>query len=111
DFLFTAVIDPGAGFAYFGNQNSPSIVTKVRLSDLTRVGAVTFNPGEDLLWASVIDPAGGFAYFTTLTSPGKVVKLRLSDFTRVDALTLNEDTFLTSARSEERRVGKECRYR
>ena len=67
----------------------PGIVVKVRLSDFTRVGALTLNPGEDLVNAAVIDPAGGFAYFGTDTIPGVVIKVRLSDFTRVDALTLD----------------------
>jgi uncharacterized repeat protein (TIGR01451 family) len=89
DKLYTAVIDPAGGFAYFGTDNSPGIVVKVRLADFTRVGALTLNTGENKLWSAVIDPAGGFAYFGTYTSPGRVVKVRLPDLTRMDALTLN----------------------
>ena len=65
-------------------------MVKVRLSDFTRVAALTLNTGEDGgLFSAVIDTANGFAYFGTWTSPGIVVKVRLSDFTRVAALTLN----------------------
>jgi hypothetical protein len=94
------VIDPAGGFAYFGTFSNPSIVVKVRLSDFTRVGALTLNSDEGGPYAAVIDPAGGFAYFLTAPStglgfdPGVVVKVRLSDFTRVGALTLNSGEYL-----------------
>jgi hypothetical protein len=84
-----AVIDPAAGFAYFGNLTAPGTVVKVRLSDFTRVGVLTLNADEMFLDSAVIDPVGGFAYFGTQGSPGIVVKVRLSDFTRVGALSLN----------------------
>jgi hypothetical protein len=76
----------------------PGRVAKVRLSDFTRVGALTLNAGENDLVSAVIDPTGGFAYFGTNDSPGRVVKVRLSDFTRVGALTLNagEDTLFSA---------------
>jgi len=61
----------------------------VRLSDFTRAGALTLNPGENGLWSAVLDALSGYAYFGTGTVPGIVVKVRLSDFTRVGALTLN----------------------
>src|SRR2546428_7771099 len=83
-----AAVDLAAGFAYFGTETSPGIVVKVRLADFTRVGALTLNPGEDLLSSAVIDSTGGYAYFGTDTFPGIIVKVRLSDFTRVGALTL-----------------------
>src|SRR5207237_6194884 len=75
--------------AYFGTYSEPGIIIKVRLSDFTRVGALTLGSGEDDLYSAVIDPAGGFAYFGTDTFPGIVVKIRLSDFTRVGSLTMN----------------------
>ena len=43
---WSAVIDSAAGFAYFGMDTIPGIVVKVRLSDFTRVGALTLNQGE-----------------------------------------------------------------
>ena len=72
-------------------ERSPAgVVVKVRLSDFTRVGALTLNSGENGLYSAVIDPTGDHAYFgTTASNPGVVVKVRLSDFTRVGALTLN----------------------
>src|SRR5438093_1959537 len=87
--LFSAVMDPAAGFAYFSTFTSPSIIVKIRLSDLTRVGSLVLNKGENILDSAVIDTAAGYAYFGTYTSPGIVVKVRLSDLTRVGALRLN----------------------
>ena len=97
--LFSAVIDTANGFAYFGAVTYPQgRVVKVRLSDFTRVGALTLNDGERGFCA-VIDTANGFAYFGAPTIPGTVVKVRLLDLTRVGALTLNsgEDGELVSA--------------
>ncbi len=86
--ILSAVIDQAAGFAYFGTDTTPGTIIKVRLSDFTRVSAITLQDGEDKLSSAVIDPAGGFAYFGTNTSPGIVVKVRLADFKRVGALSL-----------------------
>ncbi len=101
----SAVIDSANGFAYFGTGNftgpvvPPGIIVKVRLSDFTRGGALTLNPGEVLPTSAVIDIARGFAFFGTYTFPGTIVEVRLSDFTRVEAITLNPSTEggLTSA--------------
>ncbi len=83
-------------FGYFGTATSPGQVVKVRLSDMTRVSAVTLDPGEDGLLSAVTD--GTFGYFGTNTFPGRVVKVRLADMTRVDAVTLNNgEVFLRSA--------------
>ncbi len=87
--LSSAVIDPSAGFAYFGTDTKPGVIVKIRLSDFSRVGALILNPGEDELRSAVIDLAGGFAYFGTYTLPGIVVKIRLANLTRVSALTFN----------------------
>ncbi|OLE74499.1 hypothetical protein AUG19_08475 [archaeon 13_1_20CM_2_54_9] len=96
--LFSAVMDPAAGFAYFSTFTSPSIIVKIRLSDLTRVGSLTLNPGENNVTRAVIDTAAGYAYFGTDTSPGIIVKIRLSDLTRVGNLTLNTgENHVTSA--------------
>jgi hypothetical protein len=78
------------GFAYFGAGTLSGIIVKIRLSDFTRVGALTLDAGEYSPHSAVIDPAGGFAYFGLATSPGKVVKIRLSDFTKVGTLTFND---------------------
>jgi|GEM_PF-3082408 len=97
NYLSSAVIDPTGGFAYFGtaydrtqsDSTLPGQIVKVRLSDFTRVSAITLNDGESNLISAVIDPAGGFAYFGTAS--GQVVKVRLSDFTRVAALDLGSE--------------------
>jgi len=84
-FPWSAVIDAAKGFAYFGT--SEGIIVKVRLSDFTRVGALTVNLGQDNhLSSAVIDTANGFAYFGSYE--GKIVKVRLSDFTLAGTLTL-----------------------
>ena len=98
--LTSAVIDPAAGYAYFGTgYNRAGIVVKVALGGTgapTRVGALTLDPnsGEDMLYSAVIDPAAGFAYFGAIwTAPGVLVKVALGKGadapTRVGALTLN----------------------
>jgi hypothetical protein len=98
DRLFSAVIDPAGGYAYFGTATNPGIVVKVNLATFARVGALTLNEGEDSLISAVIDPATGFAYFGTSTSPGRVVKVDLADFTHAGALTLNTgENWLRSA--------------
>ena len=96
--ISTAVIDPAAGFAYYGTNGNPGRIVKVRLADFTKVGALTLNPGERFLNSAAIDPTGGYAYFGTNTDPGMIVKIRLSDFTRVGVLTLNTgERYLASA--------------
>ena len=93
-----AVIDTANGFAYFGATQSPGVVVKVRLSDFTRVGALTLSSGENSIALAVLDATNGFAYFGTSTSPGRVVKVNLTTFTRVGALTLNSgENQLTAA--------------
>jgi len=102
--LVSAVLDPAAGMAYFGSTSDmsyptgPGVIVKVRLSDFTRVAAITLNVGEEPGPAAAIDPTGGFAYFGTDATPGVVVKIRLSDFTRADSLSLGpHEGSLTSA--------------
>src|SRR5881397_2256550 len=76
--LYSAVIDTASGFAYFGTSTSPGIVVKVRLSDLSRVGALALT-SEYYLRSAVIDTANGFAYFGTgVYSPGIIVKVGLT---------------------------------
>ena len=82
-----AVIDTTNGYAYFGTDDDPGKVVKIRLSDFTEVDSLTFSPAGKKTRAAVIDTANGYAYFGTDDDPGKVVKLRLSDFTEVGSLT------------------------
>jgi len=88
--LYSSVIDVTNGFAYFGGGLSDNYgdaiavkIVKIRLSDLTRVSALTLNPDEGGVEPGVIDTANGFAYFATSRT---IVRIRLSDFTRVDAI-------------------------
>jgi len=61
-FINTAAIDPQNGFAYFAPyaqfvpNNPPGVVVKVRLSDLSRVGVLTFSRGDQAIATGVIDP-------------------------------------------------------
>ena len=81
--MFSALIDKAHGFAYFASDTQPGIVTKVRLSDFTRVGSLVFSGrGEQFSSAAVIDTTNGFAYFGSFFS-GRIEKVRLSDFTEV----------------------------
>jgi fibronectin type III domain protein len=84
--LVSAVIDPGAGYAYFGTGNQQAAyIIKIRLSDFTRVSSLNLTSyGEHFFVSAVIDPSHGFAYFGALG--GDLVRIRLSDFTRVDAI-------------------------
>jgi len=97
DDLQSAVIDPVNEFAYFGTYAVTQAgrvgastmlgrVVRVRLSDFTRVGALTLEQDESHPTSAVIDASAGFAYFGTW--PGKAVKVRLSDFTRAGAIVL-----------------------
>ena len=73
------MIDPSQGFAYFSTDTTPGRVVKERLSDFTRVGALTLNTAENGVVPSVIDTANGFAYFSAGTTPGIVVEVDLGD--------------------------------
>ena len=84
----SAVIDTANGYAYFGTDDDPGKVVKIRLSDFTEVGDLTFTTGKKTR-SAVIDTANGYAYFGTDDDPGKVVKIRLSDFTEVGNLTFS----------------------
>lgn len=90
DFAFTGLIDQAHGFAYFGTDNVPGTVVKVRLSDFTKVSTLVLNPGENFLSAGVIDPANDVAYFGTFSFPGHIVKVRLSTLTRVGSIDLGQ---------------------
>jgi len=87
--IHSAVIDPSGQYAYLGvYSTAPYVVVKIRLSDMTQIGAVTLNADESDAKAAIIDPSGKYAYFGTCTEKGKIVRIRLSDFTRYDAIAL-----------------------
>jgi uncharacterized repeat protein (TIGR01451 family) len=96
----SAVIDPMAGFAYFGTSRWPSHVVKVRLSNFTVAGVLTLNADECASPSAAIDSLAGFAYFGTAwctdgyvppypIATAKIVKVRLSDLARIDAINLS----------------------
>lgn len=93
--IFSAVIDPSAGYAYFVSLTSPSYVYKVALGvgsmPPTLVGSLILASGEYVV-SAVIDTAAGYAYLGTDTGPGRVVKIALGVGaalpTRVGAITL-----------------------
>lgn len=68
---------------------SPGIIVKVALNNLTQVANLTLGTGENTLWSAAISPSGDYAYFGTFTVPGRIVKVALSTFTHVGGLTLN----------------------
>jgi hypothetical protein len=93
EYFYASIIDTEHGYAYFGTHTTPGAVVKIRLSDFSRVGALTLNTGENSLWTAVLDEKNGYAYFGAYDAPGFVVKIRLSDFSRVGALALNESDY------------------
>jgi hypothetical protein len=93
--IYTAVLDPARGFAYFGTCWNPAKVLRVRLSDFILTDSLELHSGESCLGSSVIDPAAGFVYFGTwfgqsskVFVPGIIVKIKLSDFSQVGDFTL-----------------------
>lgn len=85
--------------AYFGTNVGPaSQIVKVKLSDMTRVSAVTLLEPERFLWAAVADATHG--YFATNRSPGQVIKVDLVNMTRVGQVTLpeGETNFVSAVR-------------
>ncbi len=91
----SGAIDTAAGFAYFGTNNNPGVIIKVRLSDLTRTAAVSSITGASFFTTAVIDPldasdsSSGYVYFGTDESPGRIVKVRLSPLQVVVSYQLN----------------------
>src|SRR5438874_2350669 len=91
--ILSAIVDSGAGFAYFGT--STRNILKMRLSDLTHNRTLTPTPSNTTIilppshsiGSAVIDTASGYAYFGDsgcslnifcTPSPNVVVKVRLS---------------------------------
>lgn len=84
--------------AYFGTQKDrsftsslqgprPGRVIKVNMANMTRVGALTLNSGEDTSFVGVSNGSDG--YFSVNTSPGRVVKIDLATMTRLGSVTFN----------------------
>jgi hypothetical protein len=88
-YLTAASIDAGAGFAYFGTaayylpEGSPGLLTKVRLSDMTRIASIDVAGPGSTVYCSAVDPAAGYLYAGT---PAGVSRIRLSDFSMAGSL-------------------------
>ena len=91
---FVSLIDT-SGFMYLVSSTGvPSIVTKLRLSDLAEMGALSLNLNQtasQLGAAAVIDPVNTFAYFATATT---IVKVDLASFQVTKTLALNQDELI-----------------
>jgi hypothetical protein len=74
------------------------VIVKVRLSNFTRVGALSLAGAEYLPYAPIIDSTGGFAYIGANNNAGQgvVAKVRLSDFTSVRVLNTTLGGMLSS---------------
>ena len=82
--ILSAIVDSGAGYAYFGTSATPAQVFKVRLSDFTNVANLTLGGSANAALAAsaaILDPIHEIAYFGTLN--GQIVKVDLSTFTNV----------------------------
>src|SRR5213594_2998002 len=82
--ILSAIVDSGAGYAYFGTSATPAQVFKVRLSDFTNVANLTLGGSANAALAAsaaTLDPIHEIAYFGTLN--GQIVKVDLSTFTNV----------------------------
>ena len=97
--LLSGVIDPAAGYAYFGTTGTPAHIVRFALGagdnppTHTAGDTITLASGENLAMGAVIDtsdpnPANHHAYFACSTSPGRIVKIKLGTFTEVSSLTL-----------------------
>src|SRR5437879_2566130 len=82
--ILSAIVDSGAGYAYFGTSATPAKVFKIRLSDFTNVANLTLGGSANAALAAsaaILDPIHEIAYFGTLN--GQIVKVDLSTFTNV----------------------------
>ena len=77
----TALIAPAGDYLYWGDGDTPSIVHKVRTSDLVEVGslALTSPPAAS---TGVLSPDGSIGYVVNSAGAnGTITKIRLSDMT------------------------------
>jgi len=80
---YSGLLDPAAGnlyFSYRSNATALGGVTRVRISDFTSTGTLTFDAAKGPVLGGVIDPAGGVAYFPASTSPASVSMVNLASF-------------------------------
>jgi hypothetical protein len=87
NYLYPAVLDQDRTHAYFGTCQADgsgdikASVVKIRLSDMTRVGALKMAEDEGCLWLAVSD--GTHGYFVDYYEQ-RLIKVNLASMTRVD---------------------------
>jgi hypothetical protein len=81
--LYTAVIDPAHGYAYFATSANvhPGYIIKVSLgagdASPVEVGSIQLPTGQEGTVCSVIDTVHGYAYFGNISAPGNILKVAL----------------------------------
>ena len=77
----TALIAPAGDYIYWGNGADPSVVHKLRTSDLVEVGSLTL-PSPPAASAGALSPDGSIGYVVNSAGAnGTITKIRLSDMT------------------------------
>jgi hypothetical protein len=77
----TALIAPAGDYIYWGNGASPSVVHKLRTSDLVEVGSLTL-PSPPAASTGALSPDGSIGYVVnSYGGNGTITKFRLSDMT------------------------------
>jgi hypothetical protein len=84
-----SAIDISNGFLYVSNYLNPPTVTKIRLSDFTRISNLSLSGSMSNCTSMNIDTVNGFLYCVDFQNPCIISKVRLSDFTEISTLTLN----------------------
>lgn len=82
--LYGSCIDTVNGFAYFGVDNTPSSILKIRLSDFTELASIT--PTGTFVDTMSIDVSGDFLYYGSSNVGKTIGKVSLSSFTESAAL-------------------------
>jgi hypothetical protein len=85
------VVDPVGGWLFAGLYLVPMKSVRIRLSDFSRQGIVTFNANEDLCIGTGMAPGNDHIYHTHNVSPGGIVEWNESDGARVDSLDFLAD--------------------
>lgn len=92
DKIISSSVDIVNGYMYVGTDTSPGQVIKIRLSDFTRVGAITLS--IDSLWGMAIDTTNGFLYVSgNIASTTNISKIDLTTFTETTVLSLTSELY------------------
>ena len=102
-FFLTGVIDPldptdsSSGYMYFGTDDAPGQIVKVRLSTFSKVATLSLLSGENRLQSSVIDRVNNFAYFMLRWDTSAIIRVDLDNFARFGTFILTGVDFVNSA--------------